>query len=152
MEIEYNSGYQAGLLYAPGHENDTWPYIVENHTFYAVPISTHRIEGKLTYICDLCSMQAVGLNGSQWSDLLIDEFEECAERGDPVVVLFHNFVSGEDEKYMDAFVRFLDYVVAENAISLTTANLVEMAKRDRSISGNSSATGGIDSSNQPLAA
>jgi peptidoglycan/xylan/chitin deacetylase (PgdA/CDA1 family) len=152
MGIEYNSGYQAGLLYAPGHENDTWPYMVENYTFYAVPISTHRIEGKLTYICDLCSMQSVGLDGQQWSDLLIDEFDEGAKRGDPVVVLFHNFVSGKDEEYMDAFVRFLDYIVAENVVSLTTADLVEMAKRDRSISGNSSSTGGIESLNQPLAA
>lgn len=146
MGIEYNSGYQAGVLYSPGHENDTWPYLVENHTFYAVPISTHEIEGKLTYICDLCSMQSVGLNGSQWSKLLIDEFDECAERGDPVVVLFHNFVSGEDGEYMEAFVRFLDYVVSKNAISLRTADLVEVTKRDRSIPGYSSNTGKIGSS------
>lgn len=152
MGIEYNSGYQAGLLYAPGHENDTWPYLVENHSFYAVPISTHSISGTPTYICDLCSMQSVGFNGSQWSELLIDEFDECAKSGDPVVVLFHNFVSGEDEEYMAGFVRFLDHVVAENAVSLTTADLVEMAKSDTSISGNSSAANGVGSLGQPLAA
>ncbi len=152
MGIEYNSGYQAGLLYAPGHENDTWPYLVENHTFYAVPISTHSVSGSTTYICDLCSMQSVGLNGSQWSELLIDEFDEGRERGDPVVVLFHNFVSGKDEEYMAGFVRFLDHVVAENAVSLTTADLVEMAKSDSSIWGNSSAAAGVGSSGLPLAA
>jgi len=134
MGIEYDSGYKDGLLYVPGHENDSWPYMVENHTFYAVPISTHSIDGTMIYLCDFSSKHAIGLNGTQWSDLLIDEFDECAERGDPMVVIFHNFIAGEDEEYMDAFVRFLDYVVSENAVTLTTAGLVELSEHGRPLS------------------
>jgi peptidoglycan/xylan/chitin deacetylase (PgdA/CDA1 family) len=143
----YDSGYKAGLLYAPGHKNDTWPYLVENHTFYAVPVSTYSVAGELVYTCDLCSKQSVGFNGTQWYDLLVSKFQECADRGDPMVVLFHNFVSGEDGEYMTAFRKFVDFAASENATFVTTMDLVEMAKRNRPMSGISPAANGLNSSN-----
>lgn len=147
MGMTYDSGYKAGLLYAPSHKNDTWPYLVENHTFYAVPVSTYSVAGTLVYACDLCSKQVVGLNGTQWSDLLFSKFQECADRGDPMVVLFHNFVSGEDGEYMTAFRTFVDFAASENATFVTTMDLVEMAKRNRPMSGISPAAIGLNSSN-----
>jgi peptidoglycan/xylan/chitin deacetylase (PgdA/CDA1 family) len=147
MGILYDSGYKAGLLYAPNHENDTWPYLVENHTFYAVPVSTYSVGGELVYTCDLCSKQSVGLNGTEWSDLLVSKFQECADRGDPMVVLFHNFVSGEDGEYMAAFRKFVDFAASENATFVTTMDLVEMAKRNSPMSGISPAVIGLNSSN-----
>ena len=126
----YDSGYQAGFLYGPSHKNDTWPYLVENHTFYAVPVSTYSVSGKLVHTCDLCSKQVVGLNVTQWSDLLVRKFQECADRGDPMVVLFHNFVCGEDSEYMAAFRKFVDFAASEKATFVTTMDLVEMAKRN----------------------
>ena len=128
MGIEYNSGYKAGSVYEQGHKNDTWPYIVKNHTFYAVPVSTHNIAGKLVYTCDLCSKQLYGLNGSQWYDLIKSKFEECAKRREPMVILFHNLISGDDKEYMVAFRKFIDYAVSKNAAFVTTLELVEMAK------------------------
>ncbi len=130
MGMAYDSGYKAGILYCPSHKNDTWPYLVENHSFYAVPVSTHSIAGKLVHACDLCSKQVSGLNGTQWSDLLVRKFQECADSGDPMVVLFHNFVSGEDSEYMAAFREFVDFAVSKNATFVTTMDLVEMAKRN----------------------
>jgi peptidoglycan/xylan/chitin deacetylase (PgdA/CDA1 family) len=145
MGMAYDSGYKAGLLYLPGHENDTWPYLVENHTFYAVPVSTYSVAGKLLYACDLCSKQVVGLNGTQWSDLLVKKFQECADRGDPLVVLFHNFVSGEDSEYMTAFRSFVDFAASENATFVTTMDLVEIAKRNRPMNGISPVATGLNS-------
>lgn len=130
MGMVYDSGYKAGILYFQGHKNDTWPYLVENHTFYAVPVSTHSMSGKLVHTCDLCSKEVSGLNGTQWSDLLASKFQECANRGDPMVVLFHNFVSGEDSEYMKAFREFVDFAASKNATFVTTMDLVEMAKRN----------------------
>ncbi|MGD0954458.1 MAG: polysaccharide deacetylase family protein [Methanotrichaceae archaeon] len=131
----YDSGYQAGFLYGPSHENDTWPYLVENHTFYAVPVSTYSVAGELVHTCDLCSKQVVGLNGTQWSDLLVRKFQECADHGDPMVVLFHNFVSAEDSEYLTAFRKFVDFAASENSTFVTTMDLVEMAKRNRPMTG-----------------
>lgn len=147
MGMVYDSGYKAGLLYAPSHKNDTWPYLVENHAFYAVPVSTYSVAGKLVYTCDLCSKQSIGLNGTQWSDILVSKFQECADMGDPMVVLFHNFVSGEDSEYMTAFRKFVDFAASENATFVTTMDLVEMAKRNRPMSGISPAAIGLNSSN-----
>jgi len=48
----------------------------------------------------------------------------------PVVVLFHNFVSGEDSEYMTAFKKFIDFAASKNATFVTTMDLVEMAKRN----------------------
>jgi peptidoglycan/xylan/chitin deacetylase (PgdA/CDA1 family) len=88
------------------------------------------MSGKLVHICDLCSKEVSGLNGTQWSDLLESKFQECANRGDPMVVLFHNFVSGEDSEYMKAFRKFVDFAASKNATFVTTMDLVEMAKRN----------------------
>ncbi len=150
MEMVYDSGYKAGLFYAPSHKNDTWPYLVENHTFYAVPVSTYSVAGKLVYTCDLCSKQSIGFNGTQWSDILVSKFRECADMGDPMVVLFHNFVSGEDSEYMTAFRKFVDFAASENATFVTTMDLVEMAKRNRPMSGISPAEIGLNSSNSSV--
>lgn len=130
MGIIYNSGYKAGILYLPGHEEDTWPYMVENHTFYAVPISTHELSGEQVYLCDLSTLSGLKLNGSQWYDLLASEFVECEENGDPMVVIFHNFVSGWDDDYLEAFGNFIDYAASKDATFVTTLELVDMVKTD----------------------
>jgi len=147
MGMAYDSGYKAGLLYAPGHKNDTWPYLVENHTFYAVPVSTSSLGGTLRYACDLNSKQTLGLNGTQWYDLLIKNFLECSDLDDPMVLLFHNYVSGEDNEYMTAFKRFVDFAASENATFVTTMDLVEMAKHSRPVNGISPIALGLNSPN-----
>ncbi|MEA2045956.1 MAG: hypothetical protein U9N48_05475 [Euryarchaeota archaeon] len=131
MDIVYDAGFQAGLVYLPGHEDDTWPYQAEGHSFYAVPVSTHTLSGEEVYLSDRLAKEELGLDGSQWYDLLVDEFEECATNDDPMVVVFHNFIFGSDEGYRDAYVDFIDYTTSKNAVFVTTLELVEIAKNDR---------------------
>jgi hypothetical protein len=147
MGMIFDSGFKAGLLYAPGHMNDSWPYLLENHTFYAVPVSTFSVAGEMHYACDLCSKQVFGWNGTQWSDFLIEKFFECSDRGDLLVVIFHNLVAGEDSEYLTAFKKFVDFAASENASFVTTMDLVEIAKRNPSMSGISSIALGLSSSN-----
>jgi len=131
MDIVYDAGFQAGLVYLPGHEDDTWPYLAEDHSFYAVPVSTHSLSGEEVYLSDRLAKEKLGLDGSRWYDLLVDEFEECAENDDPMVVVFHNFIFGSDEGYRDAYVDFIDYATSKNAAFVTTLELVEIMKNDR---------------------
>lgn len=126
--IEYDAGYQAGLIYEPGHENDTWPYPVGGHNFSAVPISTHQISGGLVPLSDRFAKDVLDLSGPQWQDLLTGEFDECAERGEPMVVIFTNVVSGQDEEYLEAYRNFIDHAASEEARFVSTLELVEMAR------------------------
>jgi len=128
LGIVHDSGFQAELLYAPGHQNDTWPYQLENHQSYAVPISTYNMDNRAIYACDMSCCRVNKLNGSQWHDYLVSAFKECKEKDDPMVVIFHNFVSGEDPIYMEAFEKFIDYAVSENATFVSTNELIELTK------------------------
>jgi peptidoglycan/xylan/chitin deacetylase (PgdA/CDA1 family) len=129
LGIVHDSGFQAGLLYAPGHQNDTWPYPLEDRQCYAVPISTYNIDNRAIYACDMSCCRVNKLNGSQWHDYLVSAFNECKEKDEPMVVIFHNFVSGEDPTYMEAFENFIDLAVAQNATFVSTNELVELTKK-----------------------
>ncbi|HPJ83584.1 MAG TPA: hypothetical protein PLM24_02650 [Methanothrix sp.] len=128
MVIEYDAGYQAGIVFEPGHVNDTWPYPVEGHDFSAVPISTHLISGELVPLSDRFAKEVLDLSGAEWEDLLMSEFDECAEGGDPMVVIFTNVVTGEDEGYMEAYRNFIDRANSKDASFVSTLELVEMAR------------------------
>ena len=62
---------------------------------------------------------------------MVSAFKECKEKDDPMVVIFHNFVSGEDPIYMEAFEKFIDYAVSENATFVSTNELIELTKNKR---------------------
>jgi hypothetical protein len=128
--IVYDSGFKAGMLFASGHKNDTWPYPVEGHSFYAVPVSSHKLDGKLVYLCDYSAKSVNKLSGDQWFGLLNATLNDCAARGDPVVVIFHNFVCGGDEGYMRAYREFLNQSISKKAVFVTTMDLVKIAKTE----------------------
>jgi hypothetical protein len=128
MEIEYDAGYQVGLIFEPGHENDSWPYPVEDHNFSAVPISTHLLSGELVPLSDRFAKEVLDLSGQEWGDLLFSEFDECVERGDPMVVILSNVVTGQDDGYMEAYRNFIDRARSEGASFVSTLKLVEMAR------------------------
>jgi peptidoglycan/xylan/chitin deacetylase (PgdA/CDA1 family) len=127
LGFTYDSGYMAGLLFLPGDENDTWPYSMEGHRLYAVPVSTHWVSGSLIHMCDVLSVD-LKFTGAQWYDILVQEFEECASRGDPMVVIFHNFISGEDDEYKGTYTNFISYAMERNATFVTTMDLVKRAR------------------------
>lgn len=124
--IQYNAGFQSGILYAPGHENDVWPYPVEGHNFYAVPISNYVISGEKVALQD-GSFKEGGLGASQWYDALEAKFNEASKKKDPLVVSLTTSISGSGD-YLDAFKKFIEYAKSKNASFVNSTQLVDMAK------------------------
>jgi len=128
LGIQYDTGFQAGLLYAPGHENDVWPYQVEEHNFYAVPVSTYILSDKKVPLYDKY-FQENGLASSQWSDALKGKFKEAQDNEEPVVLALTTSVSGNGE-FLDALKGFLDFAISEDAYFVTTMDLVNMSREE----------------------
>jgi hypothetical protein len=126
LGIKYDAGFQAGVLYAPGHENDVWPYQVEGHKFYAVPVSTDTISGKKIVLMDK-SFKDDGMSASQWYDAMVGKLDQIQGKDEPMVIIVTTSVSGSGD-YMDALKNFLDYAISKKASFVTTSQLVEMAK------------------------
>jgi hypothetical protein len=124
--IQYDAGFQSGILYAPGHENDVWPYPVEGHNFYAVPISNYIISGKKVALQDIYFKES-GLGASQWYDALEAKFNEASAKNEPLVVSLTTFISGSGD-YLNAFNKFIEYAKSKNASFVNSTQLVDMAK------------------------
>lgn len=125
LGIVYDAGFQAGLLYTPGHENDTWPYLIENHTLYAVPVSNYDISGNKVYLYDAYIRDQKKLTGPQWYNILESKFNDASKSGDPMVVIFSSLVSGSGD-YLDAYKKFISYASSKKATFVTTMQLVNM--------------------------
>jgi hypothetical protein len=126
LGIQYDAGFQAGLLYTPGHENDIWPYQVAGHKFYAVPVSTYNLSDKMMVLQD--SYFVVNdMDATQWYDALVGKFDEIQGKDEPMVVSLTTSVSGSGD-YLDSLKRFMDYAVSKKASFVTTADLVSLAK------------------------
>jgi len=126
MDIQYNAGFQAEVVYAPGHEKDVWPYLVEGHEFYAVPVSTWDVSGKKMVLQDKY-FQDSKLSASQWYDALVGKLEDIQGKDEPIVILLTTSVSGSAD-YLEALKDFLDYAQSKNAVFVNTKQLVDMAK------------------------
>lgn len=117
-----------GLLYLvddtglPESQGKALPYLMDGFAFYVVPVS----EGQGFRMQDV-SAKAAGLNGTNWYGLLVSKFDESASKGEPLVVVFTNTVSGSDE-YLDAYKKFVEYAAGKGASFVTTSELVESAK------------------------
>lgn len=117
-----------GLLYLvddtglPESQGKALPYLMDGFAFYVVPVS----EGQEFRMQDV-SAKAAGLNGTNWYGLLVSKFDESASKGEPLVVVFTNTVSGSDE-YLDAYKKFVEYAAGKGASFVTTSELVESAK------------------------
>ena len=119
----YDAGYKAGILYLPGHKNDTWPYPITGYNLYAVPVSSYNSSGVSVYLSDRYAKEKLGISGSKWYELLVGKFDEAAINGDPMVVIFSNQVSGSGD-YLDAFKNFVNYATTKNAKFVTTMELI----------------------------
>lgn len=131
MGMAYDAGFQAGAIYMPGHEKDVWPYRINNLNLYAVPVSTYNVSGETIYLSDRFAKDEKKLSGSQWYDILVGKFEESAKRGDPVVVIFDNQITGKDEAYLKAYLKFIDYAFSKNSTFVTTSELVNISRGER---------------------
>jgi hypothetical protein len=124
--IKYNTGFQAEFIYSPGHQSAVWPYLVEGHKFYAVPVSTYTYSGKMMVLQD-SYFNETGLNASEWYDSLVGKFDEIQGKDVPLVISLTRAISGSGE-YFDALKRFIDYAISKKASFITTNQLVEMTK------------------------
>jgi hypothetical protein len=109
----------AGL---PESQGKIVPYLMNGSAFYVVPVS----EGQGLRMHDGAA-KAAGLNGTDWYNLLVSKFDESASKGEPMVVVFTNTVSGWDE-YLDAYKKFVEYAAGKDASFVTTKELVESHK------------------------
>ncbi|OPY55081.1 MAG: hypothetical protein A4E48_00151 [Methanosaeta sp. PtaU1.Bin060] len=127
LKVAYDAGFQAGLIYRPGHENDTWPYPIEGYGLYAVPVSTYPLNEESVYLYDRYIKEDKKLSGAQWYDLLTKKFDESSTAGEPMVVIFSTLVSGSGD-YLNAYKKFIDYASGKGARFVTTLQLTDMAK------------------------
>lgn len=133
MGIRYDAGFQAGILYAPGHEKDVWPYPVEGHKFYAVPLSVYFSSGENMPLQD-SYFQEHGLDASQWYNALAAKFNETRGNREPLVFGLTTSVSGSGD-YLAALKKFISYAKSENATFANATALVDMAQSGSYASG-----------------
>ena len=146
MGMLYDAGFKAGVLYLPGHENDTWPYRIDSLNVYAVPVSTFILVGERTTLSDRVAKEEKKLTGSQWYDILVNKFDESAKKGDPLVAIFDNQITGRDADYLKAYLDFIDYALSKNATFVTTSELVKMSKTKKPASASSGMEAAMSSS------
>lgn len=125
------SGYKImddlGLLYLvddtglPENQGKAAPYQMDSFAFYVVPVTASSIR-----LVDSAARDA-GLNGTEWYDLLASSFDEASGRGETVVAVFTNTVSGSGE-FLDAYRKFIEYAAGKSATFMMTKELVEGAK------------------------
>jgi peptidoglycan/xylan/chitin deacetylase (PgdA/CDA1 family) len=110
LGLTYNSGFKAHELFLPGHEWDEAPYAAPGHNFAAVPISTIPYGTGRPYACDLSCASALKMTGAQWREFLLAGLEQSLVSREPLVILLHNYVTGDNVKYdyWQPFVDFLD--------------------------------------------
>ena len=125
----YDAGFQAGLVYMPGHENGTWPYLIQGTNVYAVPVSSALTNGKLISLQDRKAKE-MGMNASQWYNLLKNRFDEASRSDEPMVIVFSSSVSDSGE-YRHAFDSFIKYALNNSAAFVATTELVEVTRGDQ---------------------
>lgn len=128
LGIKYDTGFQAGLLYDTGHENDVWPYLVNDHRFYAVPVSTYKISDKKVILQDRY-FEENDLDSNQWYDAIAGKLDEIQSKDEPLVLSLTTSLSGNG-KYLDALNRFMDYALSKNAKFVTTMQLVTLTESE----------------------
>ena len=126
LGIEYNAGFQAGIIYAPGHEDDVWPYPVDGHDFYAVPTSSYTVSDSLMPLQD-SYFRDNGLGAGEWYDALAAKFNEIKGQDEPLVISLTTSISGNGD-YLDALKRFIELAKTENAAFVNTTQLVDMTR------------------------
>ncbi|HUS75250.1 MAG TPA: hypothetical protein VMY43_04505 [Methanothrix sp.] len=106
----------------PESQNRAMPYLMDGFDFYVVPVSEDK-----GFLMRDASAKAAGMNGTDWYNLLASKFDESAGKGETMVVVFTNTISGSDE-YLDAYKKFVEYATDKGASFVTTRELVESAK------------------------
>jgi len=127
LNMTYDAGFKSGVLYMPGHEGDVWPYPVEGHNFYAVPVSTYDLSGEKVLMHDKYLKDERKLSAQELSNVLIGKFDQAASKKEPMIVIFSLSISASGD-YLGAMEKFLDYAASKNSKFVTTMELVNITK------------------------
>lgn len=127
MGAVYDTGFNQGIEYQPGHDKDIWPYRIDNHSLYAVPISSYQSNGVQVLLSDRYVKEKKRLSGTQWRDILVSRFDQSVRDDVPMVVLFNSSISGSGD-YLDAYKEFIGYAASKNASFVSSLELVNDAR------------------------
>jgi len=126
LGFQFNLGFVAQTYSSlPGHQQDSLSYRVSDYGFWAVPMHSVYANGRWAAFCD---MPFSSLGATEWESLLKSELDRMTSLQHPLLVEFHPYFSGADEGRFEAFVKFLDYAVGQNARFMTVAELVEWSE------------------------
>ena len=123
MGAVYDARFDQGIQYQPGHDKDIWPYRIENHSLYAVPISSYLSNEVQILLSDRIMKDEMGMSGPKWHDILVSRLDQSVRDGVPMVVLFNSSISGFGD-YLDAYKEFIGYAASKNASFVSTLELV----------------------------
>ena len=123
MGAVYDARLDQGIQYQSGHDKDIWPYRIENHSLYAVPISSYLSNEVQILLSDRIMKDEKGMSGPQWHDILVSRLDQSVRDGVPMVVLFNSSISGFGD-YLDAYKEFIGYAASKNASFVSTLELV----------------------------
>ena len=126
LGVVHNSGFKAGELYVAGHQQDTVPYPVEGHDFYAVPVTVVEYGGKSIHLCDIACAFDEAMSGNEWAEALQMGLDQANDKQVPLVIIVHGWHTGDTGRYdyWQPFVDFLDDVAAQGGRLITTQELV----------------------------
>jgi hypothetical protein len=119
----YDAGFDQGIENQSVHDKDIWPYRIENHSLYAIPISSYLSNGKQVLLSDRIMKEEMRMIGPQWHDILVSRFDQSVRDGVPMVALFNSSISGSGD-YLDAYKEFIGYAASKNASFVSTLELV----------------------------
>lgn len=125
LALKHNSGFKARELYLPGFAWAEAPYPAPGHSFMAVPLATVVRGEAHVYLCDIACAQVLLWTADEWRAALLEKLAEARETRMPIAVLFHNWYTGDTEKYTywQPFVDFVDAAQAAGVTFVTTDQL-----------------------------
>lgn len=130
LGLTYNSTFQAGLTFAPGHDNDTVPYAIDGYNFWAVPITTveYGESNERVYLCDISCGLAHRYTPEQYGQILTKAVDQAVLTRQPLVLIVHGWYTGDEgqSQYLPQFKAFLDNLQSRTDVRfVTTKKLVE---------------------------
>jgi len=120
-----------GQISLPGHENAVRPYRDQSDSFWIVPMSTFSYKGNPKCLCDISVNEE--LKGEEWKEVLFLKIDEAVERGEPLVLSIHGWLTGNEKDYdfWRPFLAFLDYAQSKKITFGSTKELIEIYARGK---------------------
>ena len=126
LGLTHNSGFKVRQIFFAGHQWDEAPYKAPGHDFAAIPITTIPYGEDRIYLCDIACANTLKMTGAQWREVLMTGLNQSLEHREPLVLLLHNWYTGDSEKYdyWQPLVDLLDAATGK-VVFVSTQELVD---------------------------